>query len=620
MKNLYLLENINDSNLKKTINTDGSEIITFDYFSHNILSAHQIKHRIMDEYLEEQDREKFFGFATSLWEWYKILDEKNFTFHNINLLSIIDRNELHEFLMSLIPKITAIKKILAQIDFTKIYASFEIYQLLKNNTNYDVTLFEDQKNNSPLTYDEIILSSDNIPFSIMPKISRTKFRMIKKNQEKITSKMFHLRKNIPEKKKIVLIEFNPEVYEDLLYEMQKKKIQPILINFRRPATWSLKSINILRKTDSLVILAEDFLGKQALTQIEKEKKLMFPKIENTLKNESLKLSSVFIYEGIKFHNILIDLFIKILRDRLEEYLIQILVSEKLDKFDNVIGAITLNFSGETEKSFSKVIKKFPVTLLQHAFSNYTKSLMFLDVLDDFRFFKDKIAVYGHTLQEYLLSINSIPEDKIIVCGSPKYDSFKPIIRKNHRKKTILVTLRPIISHVEGTRLELYKRYETAINSIIKSCDDLPNNEIIFKLHPQQNYNNQFLKDVIKEKDSSVKIIQSTSIKKLLIDCDLHINLAPDNFDISSVVLEAMILKRPTLNIQLQSTPFEFGIIKENAIRTIMYNSDIKQEISDLIFNKEKINQLLKKSAVYLDKYISNQGNASKILLDELIRN
>ena len=150
MKNLYLLENINDSNLKKTINTDDSEIITFDYFSHNILSAHQIKHRIMDEYLEEQDREKFFGFATSLWEWYKILDEKNFTFHNINLLSIIDRNELHEFLMSLIPKITAIKKILAQIDFTKIYASFEIYQLLKNNTNYDVILFEDQKNNSLL--------------------------------------------------------------------------------------------------------------------------------------------------------------------------------------------------------------------------------------------------------------------------------------------------------------------------------------------------------------------------------------------------------------------------------------------------------------------------------------
>jgi len=620
MKNLYLLENINDTNFKKTINTDDSEIITFDYFSHNILSAHQIKHRIMDEYLEEQDREKFFRLAASFWEWYNILDEKNFTFHNINLLSIIDRNELHEFLMDLIPKIKAIKNILAQMNFTKIYASFQIYQLLENNTNYDVILFEDDKNDASLTHDEIVLGSDNIPFSIKPKLNRAKFRMIKKNQEKITSKVFRLRKDIPEKKKIILIEFNPEVYEDLLYEMQKKKLQPVLINFRRPATWSLNSISILRKTESLVILPEDFLGKQILTQIKEEKKSILLKIENTLKNESSKMSNIFNYEGIKFHKILMDLFIRILRERLEEYMIQILVSEKLDESDNIVGGITLNLSGETEKSFSKVIKKFPIILLQHAFSNYTKPLMFLDVLDDFRFFKDKIAVYGNVLQEYLLSTNLISEDKIIVCGSPKHDSFKPIIKKSGKKKIILVTLRPIISHVEGIRIELYKKYETAINSIIESCNNLSNNEIIFKLHPQQNSNNKFLKDVIKEKNTSAKIIQSTSIKKLLIDCDLHINLAPDNFDVSSVILEAMMLKRPTLNIQLQSTPFEFGIIKENAIKTVMYDSNIKQEISELVFNKEKINQLLKKSEAYLNKYISNHGNASKTLLDEIVKN
>jgi len=402
--------------------------------------------------------------------------------------------------------------------------------------------------------------------------------------------------------------------------MQRQKVQPVLINFRRPAAWSLSSINILRKTDSLVISPENFLGKQILTQIKEDKKSILLKIENALKSESLKMSNIFSYEGIKFHKILMDLFVEILRDRLEEYLIQILMSKKLDKSENVLGAITLNFSGETEKSFSKVIKKFPIILLQHAFSNYTKSLMFLDVFDDFKFYKEKIAVYGRVLQEYLLSTNLIPEDKIIVCGSPKYDSFKPIIKRSSKKKIILVTLRPIISLIEGIRIELYERYENAINSIIESCNDLSDNEIIFKLHPQQNDNNQFLKDVIKQKDADAKIIQSTSIKKLLIDCDLHINLAPDNFDISSVVLEAMILKRPTLNIQLTSGPFEFGVIKENAIRTIMYNSDIKEEISELIFNKEKVNQLLKNSAVYLNKYISNQGNASKILLDELIRN
>ena len=161
-------------------------------------------------------------------------------------------------------------------------------------------LFDDYKNNSPLTHDVITLSYDNIPFSIKPKLSRAKFRMIKRNQEKIASKIFGLRKDNPEKKKIVLIEFNPEVYEELLYEMQRKKIQPILINFRRPATWSLNSINILHKTDSLVISHEDFIDKQILTQIKEEKKSILLKIENALKNESLKLSNLFVYEGISF--------------------------------------------------------------------------------------------------------------------------------------------------------------------------------------------------------------------------------------------------------------------------------------------------------------------------------
>jgi len=58
MKNLYLLENINDNNLKKKIDMMDSEIITFDYFSHNILLENQIKHKKIDEYLEEQDRKE----------------------------------------------------------------------------------------------------------------------------------------------------------------------------------------------------------------------------------------------------------------------------------------------------------------------------------------------------------------------------------------------------------------------------------------------------------------------------------------------------------------------------------------------------------------------------------
>ena len=179
--------------------------------------------------------------------------------------------------------------------------------------------------------------------------------------------------------------------------MSRNNIQPVLLNFRRPATWSLNSINILRKTNSLVISPEDILGKQKLSEIKNQAKIIFDKIKIAFENNHDILSNTFVYEDVKFHSIIIELFIRIFRERLNEYMLQILISEELDHMNNILCGITLNFSGETEKTFSQVIKEFPILLQQHAFSNYPKSLTFFDVLDDFKFYKNKIIVYGNTI-------------------------------------------------------------------------------------------------------------------------------------------------------------------------------------------------------------------------------
>ena len=144
-------------------------------------------------------------------------------------------------------------------------------------------------------------------------------------------------------------------------------------------------------------------------------------------------------------------------------------------------------------------------------------------------------------------------------------------------------------------------------------------KLIFKLHPQQNSNNDFLREIIKNNYSEAKIIQFSPIKKLFNDCDLHINIASDNFDISSVVLEAMILKKPTLNIQLQSNEFDFDIINENAIRSIMYDDEIWKEINNLLYDDQKINDILSNSEIFLKKYLSNHGTSSKILIQEILK-
>ena len=66
------------------------------------------------------------------------------------------------------------------------------------------------------------------------------------------------------------------------------------------------------------------------------------------------------------------------------------------------------------------------------------------------------------------------------------------------QKKILITLRPIIFHIEGLRINLYSTYEKALISIMTACKNLDNSEIIFKLHPQQNLHNEFFKDIIKD--------------------------------------------------------------------------------------------------------------------------
>ena len=121
--------------------------------------------------------------------------------------------------------------------------------------------------------------------------------------------------------------------------------------------------------------------------------------------------------------------------------------------------------------------------------------------------------------------------------------------------------------------------------------------------------------MIKENDK-IKILQFEPIKELLADCDLHVNIAPDNFDASSVILEAMMMGKPTLNIQLQKNEIEFEFIKDNAIKSVYYDSNIERSVLDLI-SYHGTDELFSNSQNFLNKYMKNRGNAAKKLIDSI---
>ena len=612
MKSLYILQNIDEEKLSE-LKEENADFVAFDYISHNMLDQNKIKHGLIDDYIDQNDRKEIFQFCSSCLKQYEKYDESDFKFHNIDLISIIDRNELHEFLMDLIPKIKALKKIIEKKLYDTIFVSSDIYEILIETKFGSNIKFLNKIEKNLLTFEKVDIP---LNFEIMETkftISRERYKILKGNIEKTITSLFRLRKNYKNKKKIVLVEFDPVIYHDLLQEINRRGFQPVLVNFRKTSITGLHSIKYLKKSNSLIMLAEDWLKKPQLDEINAVKATFLNKIKNVSENKIFLPNCV--YEEIDFNTVIQKKINNILIQRLDEYLTQILVAESIKNKNDVIGIITLNFSGETEKIFSRIKNNIPIILLQHAFANYTKSISYFDILDDYHLIKHKIAVWGDIVKNYLIHVKAIPENKIIVSGSPKYDSYSRTEKNKKSQKMMLVTLRPIITHMEGPRIKLYEKYEKTLHKLIQISKNVENLQIIFKLHPQQNISNKIILDMIKE-NNKIKILQFEPIKELLSDCDLHVNIAPDNFDASSVILEAMIMGKPTLNIKLQKNEIGFEFIKDNAIKSVNYDSNIEQLVLDLI-SHHGTDELFNNSQNFLNKYMENRGNAAKKLIDSI---
>ena len=87
---------------------------------------------------------------------------------------------------------------------------------------------------------------------INSKISRSQFKTIK-NFLQIFNKIAYWNNNFNNNlKKILLLEFDPELYENLILQIKKCGCVPVLVNFRKPAISSMASLNSLKRTQSVI--------------------------------------------------------------------------------------------------------------------------------------------------------------------------------------------------------------------------------------------------------------------------------------------------------------------------------------------------------------------------------
>ena len=120
------------------------------------------------------------------------------------------------------------------------------------------------------------------------------------------------------------------------------------------------------------------------------------------------------------------------------------------------------------------------------------------------------------------------------------------------------------------------------------------------------------------KRKAISILQDESIKKILENSYLLINISPDNLDASTVVFESMLMNTPIVNIRLQNNSWIYDFEKTEAVLTFDYDSNYQIKMSELITDEKKYNEQVGKLEKFLEFYLVNRKCASENLIKSLL--
>jgi len=619
-----LLDNSNIIN-EELINENISEsdVFSFDVEIYKKLLEKNIQSNIADDYLNQNEREKLFDHVISLYNWYENNNiVKKFEFNGINLLSIMNPFELHFIILSAFIKISIIKKIIEQKSPVTIVTTNDLSTYVKeiiNTKNISIKILSDKNIEHIKDQLNLKLNIGKIPISI--KISRKKYSIIRSFYESILCKTLDLWHNdTTDKKTILLLEFNTENYEELMSSLGKTEKNIVLLNWRRSAIWNMNSIKILRKTNCKVLNPKKILTSKDFKNISDLNIEYSNKLDNLWKKEKL-FNELFSVNGISIWNCIKEQIIDLYKKRIIDYIQFAYIGKNLFESLNVSNILALNEVGETERTILKINNnKIPTFLLKHDFSNYflesEKMLWRYEGIRLIPFTSNKFMIWGNANNEYYTN-NKIENNKLIITGSPRYDNFFRLHHVKKNKKVILITPEPITGFSGQNSTNLFLRYENVIKEIITIIRKIHDAKIIVKLHPGDDKHNEILNEIFKKIDTSIVVFHTNKTSKLIEECDILLNITCEIHDPSTIMLEGMIFEKPVIEITLDDKINRMNYQKELSILSLSDKADLNYFLVKIIQDKKFQNELVLNQKKHLGGFLSNRGNASKVITEIL---
>lgn len=617
--NLIFIESSND--LEKIshseFNKKNTIVWCFEIESHKKLVKMNIDHFIADEFLNSVERENLFQKGLDMIKSIEKIKPSELEFENVNLLQLHDKHELHSYLMKNLIKFVIIKKILTQNKISKIICNKQISNICSIIINSKLINFEifENENEEKMLWDDIVLKYNfgKIPLSI--NISKKKYLRIKKIVEKTlgyNSKIWLEDK--PLKKSIILLEFNTELFEKLLILLRNFEGSIILVNQRRPAFWNKKTLKIVKESNCKILHVPNLISSkeiQNFSLINDYKKKI-----NKYLNTSNELKLLFTVENVSFWKIIKNDLIRSYENKIENFIYGILVAKKIFQKMNPKLIISLNEIGESERIFLEFNnKKIPSFLLEHGFIDWDEKTKLYHSFE-YNNFNDRILVWGDYRKKQLINEEKINPSKIITSGSPRHDNFfnTEIMNIKNDTSSVLIAPNPITEFSGLGTVELEIKFENVLKQIFLILNESNKIHPFVKLHGTQLKHNLEIKNILQKINHKIPIILTGDIIKIINQSNLVIVITPESFGTSTMILEAMILGKPVLNIILDDKIPNYNFQTSKSIFSILFNDEFNINLKKFLFDKNFQNELLKNQQQYLDNFLNFKGKASERLV------
>jgi len=575
-------------------------IVTFDYKSHMLLSEKNVKHIVSDTYLTTSEivilQENSYVFSKFF------IEEQiaNSLLYNEIQLGKLFYIELYLFLSPFLKKFAEIQKIYEQYPISIFVSSPDLVDLVKLFTN-NITQINTLSQKPNFFYDSVAINIKISRFSLNIKIPRRYYGLIKNISDAILNILQSGRSIDKSKDYSLLIEFDTLRYARLL----EKTDNFLIYNQRRPTLWNIKSYKTIKRSKNFFITNSilQTLQKNSNYRVSKQVNEM---ISSLLQNENF-LSGFFSLKNTSFWKALKPYFIELCKTRLSSAIQAVNTAEQLFTKFKIKSILVWSESGFNELVMIQLGKKHhvPVGLLQHGvYCDTVKAKTINEFFGVLPILSDKLIAWGKSTYDYALDCD-VPNEKIQIIGNPAFDDlFENKDMSISNEYILLATQSPTNNTVFDFTVDVIEKYEKTIRKICEIVTSL-NKNLIIKLHPDPlEYD---ITKLVYEINPSIKIIKKGSIHSLIKKCEVFVAI-----DISTSILEAQILKKPTISISVKN-----DFVDEDNCSLFTSNSCVRTNIAgfekvltQILHNANFKNGIIQNGNAFVKGYLSNQGNAS----------